>query len=205
MVALDQVISTLISEGWIFISTPTIFIALLATFLLWRFKDSIQAIIPAIKELRAGSFSAEMDFSKLDSIIQKPTADPIAAEIQIEAPTTNNDLKVDFILNSMGKESLIFILGMDGKNLDGSQIMRLLDKYNVGKRHVVFEELSDDNKLGYFLGVYIIFYRLFFPYLFRKEDQDDNEEDGVRYILRAGIKEKIYARLKSFPIEDQSM
>jgi hypothetical protein len=92
IVALDKVISTIISEAWKLLSSPTIFIALIIVILIFLFKENLQKLFPAIKEIKAGSFSAIIDSSQLGKLLISQTDD-----LELEATLDSKKKKEDVL------------------------------------------------------------------------------------------------------------
>jgi hypothetical protein len=191
LIALDIVISTVIRELWKFITTPTIFIAILIAYVLWIFRKNIIAILPAIKEIKAGSFSATLDYApenksgSTDDNSATVTIDKYQTEYQTEA--------VDVIINELGEIACNIFLSFDEKV---SSTDDWLNKF-LEKDYLEFSSLtgiSENDKRNVYIGVFKTLEAYIFDFLFSMKLSNDN---NTAYItLLPGIREKLEARLQ---------
>lgn len=189
---LDQVLSTIINEGWKFISNPTIFIVIIIAIVVWRTRERLLSLFPAIREIKAGAFSARLDYSQINNIIKSEENKDIKP-VKSESMDINSEVVGSYLIEHFTKETLNFLMALDNRAFDGADIYHKVQEFKLGSAHVVdFETLEKNTRLGFYLGIYILFYRLFFPRFYTKED---NEYSGLKFILKPKIKEQIEKRL----------
>jgi hypothetical protein len=187
--AFDIVSSNIITELWKFISTPTIFLGLLAFILIWRFRNSIESVFPGLKELKAGSFSALFETPILQDSDQSITELP---NKKIDKNEANLEEKIlDRTIDSLGKKFIQFFLDVDGKSFTPDEIVRKLAEYKPYETFLISE--NERVRIGYYGGVY----RAVLGHVMRKIFIINVHEDkkGSNFNLKAGIREKLENRL----------
>lgn len=200
IVALDSTVSLIIAELWKLASSPTIFISLIVVILILSFKENLLMIFPAIKEIKAGSFSAIIDYSKLDKLLST-NLDGFESAKDINTKKKQEDV-TNYLLDRLGKETLLFFLEIDGKPLEISQILKIAESNHVGENSMLdedFKKLDSLSKFNYLLGNFVVLIKLTFPAFFYKNVDDDGE---VTRTLKEGIRTKIEARLKLLDLQE---
>ncbi|MCJ7584298.1 MAG: hypothetical protein MUO30_05955 [Anaerolineales bacterium] len=202
IVTLDQILSTIISELWKFISTPTIFIASLVIIILWLFRKNISAIFPAIKQIKAGSFSATIDYSDISkSVSESQTSSDVQNKIEL------TDEFLDVITRQFGEKTWNFLLDIDDKILT-------LDDHVARYKKIayLFEDEDSMNEFEKAFGIdslRIFYYGVFkmngaaFRNLLFDVKISENLMSGS-YTLKPKFRHKLEARLKEIEQEKTS-
>jgi len=137
--ALDKVISIIISEIWKVLSSPTIFIATLIVLLLISFRENLLKFFPAIKEIKAGSFSAIIDYSQIENLLSAKSNELESAK-DLDTKKKKEDVQ-NYLLERIGKETLTFFLELDGNSNEFSETLKTAERLHLGERYL------DDNSL----------------------------------------------------------
>jgi len=189
LTSLDIIISNIIAELWKFVSTPTIFLGILAFILIWRFRNSIESIFPGLKEFKAGSFSAlfeiPTDKDSSESINEKP-------RIKTDKNEEILDEKIaERTIGLLGKRTTRLFLDIDGKSFALKDLLNKLAESNLYESFLV----SDDAKIreGFYAGIYRVMQTYVMRYLFVINLSEDGKI--AHFKLKAGIREKIENRI----------
>jgi hypothetical protein len=190
IVAFDKVLSTLLIELWKFVSNPIIFIALLVFFVLWIYKDNIVTIFPSIREIKAGSFSATLDFAKPE------------ANINSKVQESNLPIKIDpidfsqkILLEHIEVKWLKLLLDIDNKIITVNEFTELMQKLEIRFSNLSLAFKNGNPKLIYYFyyGMMITYLQFLVPTLLT---QKDIEYARAYFTLNSGIREKIEKILK---------
>jgi hypothetical protein len=199
--AFDQVTSLILIEAWKFISTPTIFLGVLAFILIWSFRKSIESVFPGLKEFKAGSFSALFDTPAIQSITQT-RIDISGAEVANKQENQDEIIAERFIA-AIEKTTCHFLLELDNKQFTvADAAAKLMNETSVLKSTASL--LTDeDERLVFYAGVFRTLYDYVLPALF-KINVSDNEK-LARFKLKADIREKLEKRIFQLEGEPSSI
>ncbi len=195
VVALDKVTSIIISEVWKLFSSPTIFIAILIVLLLVAFRENLLTLFPAIKEIKAGSFSAIIDYSQIGKMLSAKSSD-LDLTKDLDTKKKKEDVQ-NYLVERLGKETLMFFLELDGKSDEFSETLKIAEQFHVGGKYLdddSLRKLDNASKKLYLLGNLIVLLKVMFPAFFDAHI-DDNFEEGTR-TLKDGLRSKMEMRLK---------
>lgn len=147
--SLDLVLSIIIHEGWKFISSPSIFLTLVAAFFLWEFRDNILSMFPAIKEIKAGPFSASLNYAVQNSLIEIPNIEAQNTANQTneaqEVSVKQNEEIINYIINRSGLRSCQLYLAVDKSSLTVNDWIRKMSEFEIYDSIIK----TDDEKLRY--------------------------------------------------------
>lgn len=196
VIAFDKVTSIIINEIWELFSSPTIFIAILIILLLIAFKENLLTLFPAIKEIKAGSFSAIIDYSQIEKMLSSKTSD-LDLTKDLDTKRKKEDVQ-NYLIKRLGKETLMFFLELDGKSDEFSEMLKTAEQFHIGigggyLASDSFIELDVDSKRLYLLGNLLVLLNVTFPAFFDKHVDDNGE--GTR-TLKDGLRNKMEMQLK---------
>ncbi len=154
-ISFDKVAKVTISEGWNFISNPTIFITLCIFILLIIFRQHLPMVLSSITELKAWNLEAKLDSSKLSSSILLNNA---------EKPQTNTEKGsedfLDITINNLDDSLCWFFLKYDSKIINIKDLLNNLfsdTELNSLFTNDLKVELNPREKFyvsyGYFVGI----------------------------------------------------
>jgi hypothetical protein len=200
IVAVDQILLVIIGEVWKFISTPTVFIAFLASILLWTFRENVRTIFPALRELSAAGISAKFDYPRdqpKDTIlidVASATGKLLPPNITKTQPSNQQDeqLFIKVIISRLAPETCNFLLDLDNKMLTTSGVTERIQ--TAGILSWWARKMPDENKKYYYQGVFRTLYSAIIIRLFDITITQDTQE--AHFILKTDAKELLIARIQ---------
>ncbi|HCR69828.1 MAG TPA: hypothetical protein DIW23_00160 [Anaerolineae bacterium] len=144
LVALDKILNGLTNSIWILLQNSIVLIAVSVGIGFWILKDSFPKILMAITELRAGTFSAKFDASKLfyDEILEKSNN---TNEINI---TLNKDEVIASIVEILSPKLCEYLLEVNQKELSIDEHSKLLAE----KENLLDPKYTPEYSRGYRMG-----------------------------------------------------
>jgi hypothetical protein len=189
--AFDQVTSLILIEAWKFISTPTIFLGVLAFILIWSFRKSIESVFPGLKEFKAGSFSALFDTPAIQVITQ--TRSDISGAEFINEQEMQDEIIAERFITSLEITTCHFLLGLDNKQFTVFEVStKMMNEAEVLKNTANLL-MNEDEQLVFYAGVFRTLYDYVLPALFIINVSDN--EKLAQFTLKAGVREKLEKRM----------
>jgi len=198
LAALYDVISSLVTEIWRFISTPTVFISVLVFALLWSFRARLDAMFPAIRKLTAGNVSAEFDYSQsrtpVEALIPSNPLVPVNARPNSrssDVEATPDTITQASVVSFLRGPTCRVLLKADGKLLTVDEFIQIMDEEKAYERNIRNADKSE--KFAFFLGAFRTLWMYVMPHLFSFETGDDLKVAHLH--LKPGVRALIESRL----------
>jgi len=196
LIAFDKIITNVISSIWNLITAPAVFISTLTVLLLWKYKSEILAIIPYIREVKAGSVSALFE-SPADRQLEnssKTTIGESASEVAESGILLSDNKKtLEVRARFVGKASIKYLFDLDGKLLNPKQAvdkfrqhLKMLEKDSVNKK-------DESYQFTYYFGCYET-YMTYIGSIF-VDTKISEDKMTVYYSLKPDSKEILTSRM----------
>ncbi|MBC7876146.1 MAG: hypothetical protein H7Y59_03160 [Anaerolineales bacterium] len=203
LVAFDETLITVISSIWTLITAPTIFIGILIIFLLWKYQSEIVALIPNLRELKAGTLSAVFENAQYPQDKSLEGWSTSAIENTTSPSDINNEIiSSDTILlkeiaKMLGSSSSDFLLSLDGKILTVNQSIEIFREKL--KDSSISKSIAAQNEREQYLYNYGR-YNAFMHYLGHKFVSMDLSEDRKigHFSLKPGAEKILTDRISLF-------
>ncbi|MBK9924351.1 MAG: hypothetical protein IPP66_03585 [Anaerolineales bacterium] len=190
IVSLYTILSAIIYELWKLISNPTVFIALLILVVIRMFRENIENIFPAIKELSAGSLSAKFEFPEVKFPLSNTTQSILDKTSEAENVVARR------IIDTLGISSCNVLLKIDNLPLNVLEFISILSDEKLFSVNYEFysKRVEIDITNIYYDGILRSLWVYVIPHLMDKQYIEGNKI--VRMNFKPGIRKLIKDHLQ---------